>query len=89
MTEQVSSNFPAPITTLAITSADAASTMEKMREASPDGFTMLNLDKIAFATADNYTWNVPTEDGPDPRRYLDVIILHHHPARQRYANKSR
>lgn len=85
MAEKVSSNLPAPITTLAITSADAAGTMEKMREASPDGFTMLNLDKISFATADNYTWNVPTEEGPDPRRYLDVIMVHHHPARQRYS----
>ena len=84
MAEKVSSNLPAPITTLAIASADAAGTMEKMREASPDGFTMLNLDKISFATADNFTWNVPTEEGPDPRRYLDVVITHHHPARQRY-----
>ena len=82
--EKTSSNLPAPITTLAIMSADAAGTMEKMREASPDGFTMLNLDKVPFATADNYTWNVVTEDGPDPRRYLDVVLIHHHPARQRY-----
>jgi hypothetical protein len=62
--------------------------MEKMREASPDGFTMLNLDKIPFATADSYTWNVPTEAGPDPHRYLDVIIVHHHPARQRWLSGS-
>jgi len=85
MAEKVSSNLPVAITSLAITAADAAGTMEKMREASPDGFTMLNLDKIPFATADNYTWNVPTEEGPDPRRYLDVIIVHQHPARQRYS----
>lgn len=85
MAEKIAaSNLPAPITALAIVSADAAGTMEKMQEASPEGFTMLNLDKIPFATADNYTWNVPTEDGPDPRRYLDVVMVHQHPARQRY-----
>lgn len=84
MAEKVSSNLPVVITTLAITSTDAVGTIEKMREASPDGFTMLNLDKIPFATADSYTWNVPTADGVVPERYLDAIIVHHHPARQRY-----
>lgn len=86
VSEKASANLPAPMTALAITSADAAGTIEKVRAASPDGFTMLNLDKISFATADNYTWNVPTADGPDPRRYLDVIMVHQHPARQRYSD---
>ena len=77
-------SLPALPTTLAIQTMDAASTIEKMAAASPDGFTVLNLDRIPFATADSYTWNVPTEDGPDPRRYLDVIVLYQHAVRQRY-----
>ena len=84
MAEKASSNLPASIITLAIASADAVGTMEKIREASPDGFTMLNLDRISFPTADSLTFNVPTEEGPDPQRYLDAIIAHHHAARQRY-----
>ena len=79
-------NLPALPVTLAIQTMDAASTMEKMAAASPDGFTVLNLDRIPFATADSYTWNVPTEDGPDPRRYLDAVVLHQHAVRQRYEN---
>ena len=84
MAESKKENLPALPTTLAIQTMDAAATMEKMAAASPDGFTVLNLDRIPFATAESYTWNVPTEDGPDPRRYLDAIVLHQHAARQRY-----
>ena len=78
------SNLPAVPTTLAIASADAAGTMEKMRDASPDGFTMLNLDTITFPTADSLTFNVPTAEGLEPHRVLDVILVHQHPARKRY-----
>ena len=85
MAEKALSTVTVPaITTLAIASVDTG-TMEKMREASPEGFTMLNLDRISFPTADSLTFNVPTEEGPDPRRYIDAIIIHHHAARQRYS----
>lgn len=86
MSTKGSSNLPAPvITTLAITSADSASIMEKMRAAHPEGFNMLNLDKISFPTAGALTYNVPTEDGQSPERIIDAILVHQHPARQRYS----
>ena len=86
MAEKTSANLPvlASLTTLAFTSADAEGTMKKILAASPDGFTHLNLDKITFPTSDSITLNVPTEEGLDPRRFVDVILVHHHAARQRY-----
>ena len=87
MVESKKDTLPALPTTLAIQTMDAVSTMEKMAAASPDGFTVLNLDRIPFATADSLTLNVPTEDGPDPRRHLDAIVLHQHNVRQRYVGK--
>lgn len=77
-------NLPALPTSLAIQTMDAASTMEKMAAASPDGFTVLNLDKIPFPSSDSYTFNVPTEEGVHPRQHLDGFVLHHHFVRQFY-----
>jgi hypothetical protein len=80
-------NLPVLPTTLAIQTMNAASTMEKMAAASPDGFTVLNLDKIPFPSSDSYTFNVPTADGIDPRQYLDAFVVHDHTVRQFYRGK--
>ena len=76
--------LPAIPPTLAIQTMDAKESIKKVAASSPDGFTVLNLDKISFPTAGSLTFTVPTEDGEEPKRYLDGIIIHSHDYRQKY-----
>ena len=77
-------NLPAISLTLAIEAVDSQATMQKLSAASPEGLTPLSLDRISFVTAGSITYNVPTEDGPEPRQYLDTIMVHGHNYRQLY-----
>ena len=77
-------NLPAIPLTLAIQAVDSQATMQKLSAASPEGLTPLSLDRISFVTAGSITYNVPTEDGPEPRQYLDAIMIYSHGYRQLY-----
>ena len=77
-------NLPAIPAILAIQSVDSEATMEKLSAASPEGLTPLSLDRISFVTAGSITYNVPTEDGQEPRQNLDTIVIHAHGYRQLY-----
>lgn len=82
MPEKSSTNLPVPITNLAIATVDVASMAEKIREVSPEGLNVFDLDRVSFPTAGSLTFNVPTAEGPEPRRYIDGIIVHQHASRQ-------
>ena len=77
-------NLPAVPATLAIQAVDSQATMQKLSAASSEGLTPLSLDRISFVTAGSITYNVPTEDGLEPRQHLDSIVVHMHGYRQLY-----
>lgn len=49
-----------------------------------DGISPFDLDRISMPAGDSLTYNIPGEDGPEPVRFLEALVLHHHPGRQLY-----
>lgn len=84
MAEKGKEHLPAVTVSLAIENVDSHATMQKLSAASPEGLTPLSLDRISFVTAGSITYNVPTEDGLEPRQYLDAFVIHNHGYRQLY-----
>lgn len=86
-TSQNPQNLPAETMALAIQTMDITAVSEAMQELGHGGMTPFDLDRIAFPTAGALTYNVPTEDGMEPMKFLDAIIVHQHPGRQYYPDK--
>src|SRR5712691_9015975 len=75
----------ARIETLAIEKVDTAAVVASLRESGLAGFNPFIFDQIRVPGAGSLSFTVPTEDGPEPRQHLDVVILHFHKTRQYYA----
>jgi len=80
--EQHNPNLPARITTLAIQNIDPKRIAAALHESGIRGFNPFTFDQVRVPGAGSLAWTVPTEDGPQPVQYLDVIILHFHRTRQ-------
>lgn len=75
------------IESLAIAKVDTTRVVAALRESGLTGFNPFNFDQIRVPGAGSLSFTVPTEDGPQPMQYLDVVILHFHKVRQYYAAK--
>lgn len=81
---EVKSNLPAKVETLAIAKMDMQSVVVALADLGATGLSPFDLDRIPFPTADSLTYNIPTEEGADPRRFIDGIVVHQHAGRQFY-----
>lgn len=50
--------------------------------AGPEGFNPFDLPRITIPSGGGISWEVMTEEGVQPMRTFDALILHHHDARK-------
>jgi hypothetical protein len=75
------------IESLAIQKINVERVIETLKESGLTGFNPFSFDQIRVPGAGSVGFTVPTADGPESMKFLDVIVLHSHRTRQYYTTK--